>query len=258
MANQLPDIGLDDRYFEQLSRLEENNFWFRSRNDVILWALSHFFSKAQNLLEVGCGTGFVLSAIERSFPEIALSGSELYGEDLAFAKERLNRANLVQVDARRVPFKGGFDVIGAFDVLEHIEEDQEVLSEIFGAVKPGGGIILTVPQPRWLWSFFDEVSCHKRRYSRIELIKKVESAGFHVLWSTFFFTLILPVMMISRLTRIKKETDNFRELDMLAEFRIPPMLDILFEKVCSLENGFRKRAISLPRGGSLLCVALKR
>lgn len=66
------------------------------------------------------------------------------------------------MDARRIPFEGEFDVIGAFDVLEHIEEDERVLGQLNAALRSGGGIIATVPQHQWLWSEMDTVSGHRR------------------------------------------------------------------------------------------------
>ena len=107
------------------------------------------------------------------------------------------------MDARKVPFQGEFDVIGAFDVIEHIDEDEDVLREMYSAIKPGGGIILTVPQHDWLWSETDVYAHHKRRYSRKELRSKVERAGFRVEYMTSFVSVLLPALMISRY-RIKR------------------------------------------------------
>ena len=90
---------------------------------------------------------------------------------------------LFQMDARFVPFEEEFDVIGAFDALEHIKEDEDVLREIFRATKEGGGIILTVPQHPFLWSQMDEISHHYRRYTRRGLIDKVQRAGFEVVYT---------------------------------------------------------------------------
>ena len=64
------------------------------------------------------------------------------------------------MDARRIPFEDEFDVIGAFDVLEHIKEDEQVLVQMHRAVKSGGGIMLTVPQHMFLWSEQDVQAHH--------------------------------------------------------------------------------------------------
>ena len=125
--------GFKPEYFSELSRLEAGNFWFRARNELILWALRKYQPNASTFLEVGCGTGFVLSGISRTSPKIALSGSEIFLAGLSHAAKRVPSAHFMQMDARRVPFVEEFDAIGAFDVLEHIEEDEKVLRQDFGS-----------------------------------------------------------------------------------------------------------------------------
>ena len=85
--------------------------------------------------------------------------------------------DLFQREARQMPFVSEFDVIGAFDVLEHIVEDEAVLEQIFRATRPGGGILVTVPQHPFVRSANDEHSMHQRRYRRADLRRKVGRAG---------------------------------------------------------------------------------
>ena len=112
---------------------------------------------------------------------MVFSGSDVLCAGLDYARRRVRTANLSQMDATRMPFFNEFDVICAFDVIEHIEADTSVLAEMHRATKPGGGIVLTVPQHKWLWSAADDYAHHVRRYSRSELTKKVKSAGFEPL-----------------------------------------------------------------------------
>jgi SAM-dependent methyltransferase len=154
--------GFKAGFFASLAELEAGNFWFESRNRLLTWALDRYFPKAETFLEIGCGTGFVLSGIRRGFPRIKLFGSDIFTEGFAYAKERVPGATFFQMDARNIPFENEFDVIGAFDVIEHIEEDEAVLKQMYQACKHQGGIILTVPQHAFLWSYMDEYSCHVR------------------------------------------------------------------------------------------------
>jgi len=131
--------GFATEYFEQLFKLEDENFWFRSRNRLLIWALRKYFPQAESLFEIGCGTGYVLSGIQREFPKLRLYGSDIFNKGLSFAKQRLSDVSLFQMDARKIPFEKEFDVIGAFDVLEHIDEDGIVLQQMFQATKSGGG-----------------------------------------------------------------------------------------------------------------------
>jgi SAM-dependent methyltransferase len=243
--------GFDAEYYAQLARLEAQSFWFESRNRLLIWALRCYFPHASSFLEIGCGTGFVLSGIQQEFPGLTLSGSEIFGEGLVFAEKRLPGVTLFQMDARRIPFEGEFDVVGAFDVLEHIGEDEVALVQMFQATKPGGGIMLTVPQHRWLWSAVDEYSFHKRRYTRKDLGEKVGRAGFEIICITSFVFFLLPLMLLSRL-RQRRSQDTF---DPLSEYKIGDRLNMALEKVLGIERVLIERGYSFPVGGSLLVVA---
>jgi len=243
--------GFEVHFFELLVTLEAKNFWFCARNRLLLWALQSYFPEMQTFLEIGCGTGFVLSSIERAFPALKLWGSEIFTKGLSVASHRLSRTQLFQMDARYIPFESEFDVIGAFDVLEHIREDTTVLAELFQAVKTG--IILTVPQHLWLWSQADEHAHHVRRYHLQELRKKVTDAGFQVVYTTSFVSLLLPLMLLSRLGKPKGKQDY----DPTDELKLPPWINGILETILNLERFLIQRGISFPIGGSLLLIAKK-
>ena len=245
--------GYEPSFYAELVRLEAKNFWFRSRNRLILWALQRYFPKIASFLEMGCGTGFVLAAIEQAFPRLKVQGSEIFIQGLELADQRLERTELFQMDARQMPFAQEFDVIGSFDVLEHIEADRIVLSEMYRAVRQGGGILLTVPQHPWLWSQADTFAHHVRRYQAKQLIQKVEQAGFKVLYTTSFVSLLLPLMLISR-SQQQKLKDNY---DPLSELRIKGWLNSVLEKILTVELRLIRSGVSFPVGGSLLLVAKK-
>jgi SAM-dependent methyltransferase len=244
--------GFKPEYFAELAKLESTNFWFRVRNKLIVWALRKFKPFAQNFLEVGCGTGFVLSGIAESNPDMSLTGSEIFLEGLSHATARLPSATFMQMDARYVPFADEFDVIGAFDVLEHIEEDDTVLAQLHNALKPNGVLLLTVPQHPQLWSTSDEYACHVRRYTCAEIEAKVLKAGYRLLKSTSFVTLLLPAMMLSRLKHVND--DNY---DPAGELKISPFLNKVFYALMILEIKGIRLGLNYPVGGSRLIVARK-
>ena len=246
--------GFKASYFSDLARLEDANFWFRSRNHLILWALKAYCPNFSSLLEIGCGTGYVLSGISKQFPHAIIHGSEIFTAGLGFAASRLPSVNLMQMDARNVPFVDEFDVIGAFDVLEHIEEDELVLAQVHAALKPQGVMLLTVPQHTWLWSSVDEHACHVRRYAALDLHQKIESAGFQILRSTSFVTTLLPAMMVSRFLQKKVTNESF---DATAELKIHPWLNRLFEVMLGAELSMIRNGLNFPLGGSRLVVARK-
>ncbi|QFS45338.1 class I SAM-dependent methyltransferase [Nostoc sphaeroides] len=243
----------DPIFFARLAKLEAKNFWFRSRNRLIIWGINNYFPNIKNFLEIGCGTGFVLYGLEQSFPELQLSGSEIFPQGLEFASQRLNRTQLFQMDALHIPFQDEFDGIGAFDVLEHLQEDYLVLRQMHQALKPQGSLILTMPQHPWLWSQADDHACHVRRYQSQDLKRKVQEAGFKVVKMTSFISLLLPLMIFSRFSQ-RQEKENY---DPLNEFKISSWLNVTLEHVLSIERKMIQSGVSFPWGGSLLLLAKK-
>ncbi len=244
--------GFQPEAYAELAMLEAGNFWFRARNQLIVWAMQRHFPSVLRYLEIGCGTGFVLAGVANAYPQARVTGSEIFSAGLPYALERLPSAELLQMDARHIPYEDEFDMVGAFDVLEHIEEDEKVLGEIKRALHPAGGIVLTVPQHPRLWSRQDEYACHVRRYKVGELREKVERAGFHVVFETSFVSLLLPAMVVSRLTNKQKVVGNE-----MAELRLPKLLNSAFESIMTVERLFIRRGMRFPFGGSNLLVAKK-
>lgn len=246
--------GFKPEYFEQLAKLEAKNFWFKARNELILWAVQKFCRTREKYLEVGCGTGFVLSGIVGQNSKIRATGSEVFVDGLRIASKRVPSASFIQMDARKIPFVEEFDIVGAFDVIEHIEEDELVLEQLFVALRPGGNLLLTVPQHMSLWSNADEYACHKRRYSSRELLQKVRDAGFCVETTTSFVTTLLPALIASRLVDRRKPIEEFDETK---ELTLPFALNEVFLAMLRFELALIKRGIRLPFGGTRLLVAKK-
>ncbi len=244
--------GFHRKDFSALASVEALHFWFRARNDLILWALRRYSPAFRSLLEIGCGTGFVLSGIAKAFPEARLVGTEVFVEGLGFANRRVPQAELMQMDARALPYVEEFDVVVAFDVVEHIEEDELVLRNLFHATRPGGHCILSVPQHMWLWSPVDEEACHKRRYSAQELSGKAVKAGFRIVRSTSFVTLLLPAMLLSRLA--DRQRGKSGGVDSL---RMNPAVNRILEWALRVEHVAIRAGVSLPVGGSRLMVLAK-
>ena len=238
--------------FKELHDLERGHFWFESRNRLIMYFMRKYLTTSPHpkVLEVGCGTGFVLEGIRKTFPHYELSGTELYLEGLHFARSRSPQVTFFQADARDLPFAQEYDAIGSFDVVEHIEEDIDTLKSFYKALKPGGFLFLSIPQHMWLWSQQDEMACHKRRYTRREMEHKLELCGFTLKKTTSFVTFLLPLMAFSRL---KKQTGSH-----LDELKISSFLNKIMTGIMKLEAMFVKCGLSLPVGGSLFCVAQKK
>lgn len=240
-------------FSDHLAREEEKHFWFGNRNRLFLWVLQKYFPSIESYFELGCGTGFSAAFVSQTFPNLKIGASDITLKSLEFAKGRAPEIQFLQLDGRMIPFEEEFDVVGAYDVLEHIEDDALVLSEIHRTLKPGGGIILTVPQHPWLWSVVDEYSYHKRRYTRFDLVNKVEVAGFRPILVTSFMTFLLPLVYLSR-WRLPKKPEDF---DPASEYRLGKAANLLLGEITSLERAAIRFGARFPWGASLLLVGRK-
>jgi SAM-dependent methyltransferase len=241
--------GFEPEAFAQLAELEAEHFWFRARNALICGLIRRHAPTAASLLEVGCGTGFVLQGVRTAYPALRLGGGEISLRGLAVARQRVPDAQLLQLDATRLPFEAEWDATAAFDVLEHLDNDQAALAELARAVVPGGTVLLTVPQHPWLWSADDEYGRHRRRYRRRDLVRRVGEAGLRVERVSSWVTLLLPLMAISRLGPRRGPFDPAHELRQGRRSRA------VLERILASEQALIERGISLPAGGSLIVVA---
>jgi SAM-dependent methyltransferase len=241
----------DRTLFERLAAAEPGHFWFEERNRLLLWSLRRYFPRAASFCEVGCGSGGVLAAIEAALPKLELTGVEYYPEALPLAARRLKRARLQLGDIGTLPFRDEFDVVGCFDVLEHIPDDRLALTNLARSVKPGGGLILTVPQGPYLWSAFDELAHHQRRYRSRDLCDKIRATGLICQRISSFMTFLLPAMWLSRLRR--------RPPAELLEGQLHPTA--VANRIGTAVLGWERRLIaagmSFPCGASLLVIATK-
>lgn len=261
-ANVVPahEKGYDPEHFARLADVEAQHFWFAGRRKLIravVARIAQALPSGCRVIELGCGTGNILAALADACPSGRIFGMDLFHEGLAFAR-RTATAFLVQGDATRSPFSVGFDIVGAFDVLEHVENDAGMLREIRSLLNPGGKFVLTVPAYQWLWSGFDELSHHQRRYDEGELGRKLRSAGFQVISMCPFMMIMVPLMW----WRCKKDwcDVNNRSAELLErEIRIVPIVNgvMKVKVVLSCESSLVAAGIHLPFGSSLLAVAAK-
>jgi len=256
-----PAVALDSadypsEGFDVTVAVEERSFWCRTRNRILHSVLDRFAPRGRRLqlLEVGCGTGNVLSSL-RHRSELSLTGSEIYLSGLRHARRRHQGIDFIQLDATDIPFREDYDIVGAFDVIEHIEADDVVLAQVRSALRPGGLLLVTVPQYQWMWSSLDELVHHKRRYSRTELRSKLVAAGFDVLYTTSFVTALFPVMAIQRGLNRFRTSANDTTQDFAAQVVLPGPVNTVFDWIMRVDEAAIRLGLSLPFGGSLLAVA---
>jgi SAM-dependent methyltransferase len=252
--------GYDPVFFDRLARVEDRHFWFRARNQLILSLARRIGAEMKpggRILEVGCGTGNVLRYLERACPRAVVCGMDLWLEGLRYARGR-SGCSLVQGDMRTHPFATRFDLIGMFDVLEHIPDDRQTLRHARVMLAPRGRLLLTVPAHQSLWSYFDESAHHCRRYCRAELVEKLIDAGYEIEASSEFMASTFPLLWLTRRLAGLRDSKNHdgkkRELA-LDEFRIVPVVNELLTWILAAEMRWLARGHSLPLGSSLLVLA---
>ena len=229
---------------------EGTHWWFVGRRRILSQMAREALQgkTSPRILDVGCGTGANLEMLG----ELGRAdGVDISEDALAFCKARgLDRVRLGA--AEKMPYEdASFDLVTALDVVEHLDDDVAGLEEMLRVLKPGGRALFFVPAFMFLWGVQDDVSHHRRRYTRESLLKSVRAAGFQVVRSTYANTaLFAPIALgrfLMRATGYRPESENNLNLSI---FNRP--LAALFGG----ERHWLKRH-SLPFGVSIICIAEK-
>ena len=234
--------------YERMAELDQRHWWYVARRRVLADLIRREVRPPPNarLLELGCGTGHNLGMLGE-FGEV--EALELDDEARAIAEKRLGGKVLSAPlpDLAGVPERH-YDLIGAFDVIEHIDDDKAALASIAERLKPGGKLIVTVPAHQWMWSAHDVVNHHKRRYSKRALRRLIESSPLKLEAIGYFNSLLFPVAVAERLSSKLRGKDE-------ADLTMPPApLNAALEKIFAAERHLVGR-LPLPPGLSLFAVA---
>ena len=251
--------GYDPHYFEVLQRIEDRHFWYVGRRQAVLWALRRGVPdlSRRRLFDIGCGSGGLLAFLGRS--GVPLAGAcDVYPESLRLVRARLDLPLALVDDGAPPPLSpGGHDLIGMFDVLEHIDDDLGMMRVVRESLRPGGMLALTVPAHAWLFDEMDEIAYHRRRYSRVGLRDVLERAGFELRILTHFMAPLLPPLLLLRgVGRALRGRGAARERRAV-EFAIVPALNAGVRAVLAMERA-AMRLGPIPLGTSLLAVAARR
>jgi SAM-dependent methyltransferase len=235
--------------YHRLDQLEGQHWWFCARRKILTSVLKQFAPKHDGLrvLEAGCGTGGNLQMLS-AFGE--LDAFELDDEARSIAKSKLPMDIKSGMLPDQIPYAPGkFDVVVAFDVIEHVEKDIESLASLGLQLAPGGRLVMTVPALPWLWSKHDETHHHFRRYTSKQLNETLIKAGLQPVKISYFNTLLFPLIAGLRLIRkffgITESAD-----DAMPSKPINGFLKLIF----SFESNWVGR-VYMPFGVSLLAVA---
>ena len=238
--------------------VENNFFWTKSRSRILQQLVQKYirFLPSKKFLEIGCHTGLFINklAIDKS---LKITGSEIYFKGISYIKKMPN-IEIIQYDVTQGVLPEKYDMVGSFDVLEHIDNDTDAMCNIYHMLNNNGYFILTVPQYMFLWSKHDEINKHKRRYSKQELLEKLRLQGFDIVFCSSFFFTLFPLMLISRLVdRCSRKEKTFNS-NLKNIINFPLWVNWLFDKIMRIDETLISAGISLPFGGSLLVIAQKK
>jgi SAM-dependent methyltransferase len=221
----------------------EGYWWHRARTGLLDAVMSPHLAAPARTLDVGSADA----------PSVGWMRGEHQHVSLDLFPDGLRPGEGVVGSATELPFADAtFDVVSAFDVVEHCADDARAVAELTRVLAPGGRMLLSVPAYQWAWSDHDVRAGHHRRYTRPAFVDLVEGSGMRVLRATYAFAGVFPLFAAERLARRVRPARP-------GDARLPevsPGVDRALTGMCSVEARVLRRR-DLPFGSSVLVAALK-
>ena len=248
---------MQKEFYTEYYQVDDKHWWFVGRRQIILKLLDQRFrrnSQDRDILDVGCGTGAMLTYLARYGKVVGIDAD---AAAISFCRQR-GLQNVQQYDGMRFPFEDGrFDLVTMFDVLEHIEDDNLALREILRVLKPTGTLMLTVPAYPILWGAQDEISHHKRRYVAAQLRAKLKNSRFSIDKISYFNSFLFPGIAAVRLLRHVLKTRRASVGDLKSDFTLTKGRGVLNSLLSSL-FGLERYVVAgpgFPFGVSVIAIA---
>jgi len=246
----MADFKTKEINYDIEGQVESFHWWFTVRRKLLEYLLTSINISSKELaIDIGCSVGSNLNVlISKVIHTIGLDHS-LY--TLTLVKRRLELP-LINGDLNKLPLRSNsIGLIVAMDVLEHVDNDVDGISEFYRVLKKGGHLILTVPAFKSLWGIQDVVTGHKRRYSKEEILTKLVQGGFEIMrFSYFNFFLFFPILIARRMIHLlglKIESENQVNF---------PLINFFLKSIFSLEL-YVLKYFPFPFGVSIFCIAKK-
>lgn len=238
--------------YATMAEREKTYWWHLGRLRIIerYIAFVHKTGGRYKILNIGCGTGGTIDMLEKygTTDNVDVSDSAI-----AYMKQN-GYGRIRKVKDIKLPYKDQtFDMVGAFDVLEHIKKEVPALKEWSRVLKNDGAIIITVPAYQWLWSEHDTSLHHQRRYTTKRLKEAARKAGLKPQKISYAIVFSLPLIAGFRFVHkiLGKKADSATSY-----VDVPDWVNKFFTKLLYIESGLHTH-ISLPAGTSVVAVFRK-
>ncbi len=246
---------MERKEFERIYKLQKADWWFgKSRNAIVISLLKKYFknTKGIKLLDIGCSEGAFLEFLEKE--NIDFSAIDIDETAIKICQERGYGDKVKYGSATNIPFEdASFDTVTALDVVEHIQDDKKVISEMKRVCKVGGHLLFIVPVHPWLWSSNDAAYHHVKRYRKSEIIGLVKSLNLQIEKITYFMSFLFPFFVF--VTYWKKIFQPHKIESNVVKF-IPRWFNIGLSGIMKLEKELLLN-YNLPFGSSIIVVARK-
>ncbi|WP_322919801.1 class I SAM-dependent methyltransferase [Nocardioides renjunii] len=218
-------------------------WWYAARNDLLRAGLGHWVGRPARVLDVGSADG----PSAHWLPQQGRVAVDLDPRGLVAGRDAC-------ASALALPFRDAtFDLVAAFDVVEHCEPESQAVAELARVLSPGGRLLVSVPAYQWAWSDHDVRAGHHRRYTRRRIVAALEREGLEVERVTHAFALVFPMFVAERLVRrLRPPAPGAGRLP-----RPAPAVDRLLRALCRREVRLLARR-DLPFGSSILVAAVRR
>lgn len=232
--------------YDLMRDLAASHWWYRARCDIICSLVEKHVPRGSSIIDYGGGTGYIAQRLgDLGYAvKVADMSREMLDECAA------NGLQVIDLNAGELQ-PASTDCILALDVLEHVDDEVEVLGRLRSSLRPGGILVATVPAYEFLWSGEDYVSNHLRRHTRGSFLRNIKSGGFTVVWSSYFNTILSPLIAgVIMAKRILRPRDMYRS----NVTETPSWQNALFYRLFALELPML-RSVSFPFGVSIAAVA---
>ncbi|MBI2027040.1 MAG: class I SAM-dependent methyltransferase [Deltaproteobacteria bacterium] len=187
-------------YYKDYYQWSENHWWFLARQSIVLRLLGLCPGTNKNMVVLNIGCADSMKKISQALAPEHWVHLDIHHQTVRHALGHHPNSIGIQADCHQLPFKdSSFDIIFLLDVLEHLEDDENVLENLFRICKQGGKIFLTAPAYSWLWGRQDIISNHFRRYTKKGLKTLISKTSFHLEKISYFNFFLFPLIAFYRL-----------------------------------------------------------